>query len=154
LPVGFPGIEAETRGDRRLLRRRPFDPAREADAQRSAIAAWRSREFMRCAVNLSARRMQGQRPFSAVIVKDGKVIAELEQGDLDGNDDRAREISAIRSACAAPNFSSPAATSTGCSLPHIASPPSTGRASTASSSPTRARTPPRSASTMNFSIAR
>jgi len=66
-------------------------------------------EFMRHAVELSARRMRegAGGPFGAVIVKDGKIIAEGWNKVTSTNDPTAHaEVSAIRSACAAlKNFS-------------------------------------------------
>jgi len=64
---------------------------------------------MRHAVELSARRMRegAGGPFGAVIVKDGKIIAEGWNKVTSTNDPTAHaEVSAIRSACAAlKNFS-------------------------------------------------
>ena len=64
---------------------------------------------MRHAVELSAKRMRegAGGPFGAVIVKDGKVIAEGWNKVTSTNDPTAHaEVSAIRSACAAiKNFS-------------------------------------------------
>jgi tRNA(Arg) A34 adenosine deaminase TadA len=73
------------------------------------MAADPHQELMRRAVNLSARRMRegAGGPFGAVIVKDGKVIAEGWNKVTSTNDPTAHaEVSAIRSACAAlQNFS-------------------------------------------------
>jgi tRNA(Arg) A34 adenosine deaminase TadA len=65
----------------------------DADAQRA---------FMRHAVNLSAERMRKGEggPFGAIIVKDGKVIAEGWNKVTSTNDPTAHaEVSAIRNAC-------------------------------------------------------
>ena len=61
------------------------------------------RAFMRHAVKLSAERMRegAGGPFGAVIVKDGKVIAEGWNKVTSTNDPTAHaEVSAIRAACA------------------------------------------------------
>jgi guanine deaminase len=73
------------------------------------MAADPHQEFMRRAVELSARRMRegAGGPFGAVIVKHGKVIAEGWNKVTSTNDPTAHaEVSAIRSACEAlQNFS-------------------------------------------------
>jgi tRNA(Arg) A34 adenosine deaminase TadA len=60
------------------------------------------RAFMRRAVDLSAERMRQNAggPFGAVIVKDGKIIAEGWNKVTSSNDPTAHaEVSAIRAAC-------------------------------------------------------
>jgi tRNA(Arg) A34 adenosine deaminase TadA len=68
------------------------------------MAAEADREFMRHAVRLSAERMRegAGGPFGAIIVKDGKVIAEGWNKVTSANDPTAHaEVTAIRAACAA-----------------------------------------------------
>ena len=65
----------------------------DADAQRA---------FMRHAIKLSAERMRQNEggPFGAIIVKDGKIVAEGWNKVTSGNDPTAHaEVSAIRAAC-------------------------------------------------------
>ena len=96
-------------GDRRLGRRRPPHPPRaRALLQRQRDgAAWtltRTANFMRRAVRLSAERMRegAGGPFGAIIVKDGKVIAEGWNRVTSSNDPTAHaEVTAIRAACEA-----------------------------------------------------
>jgi tRNA(Arg) A34 adenosine deaminase TadA len=62
------------------------------------------KEFMRRAVELSAQHMRAGAggPFGAIIVKDGKVIAEGWNRVTSSNDPTAHaEVTAIRDACAA-----------------------------------------------------
>lgn len=63
----------------------------------------RHRRFMRRAIELSAEHMRGGAggPFGAVVVKDGKVVAEGWNRVTSANDPTAHaEVSAIRDACA------------------------------------------------------
>ena len=164
-PIGLPGIGSkEPAAIAASVRRRSADPAREKLLRaRCRGAAWTL--IRTSAIHAPRRRTLG----GAHAGRGGRPVRRrhrqgrqgdrrgLEPGHVDQRPDRARRGRAPSAppARSSAHSRSPAATSTrAASRARCASPPSTGRASTASSSPTRARTPRRSASTTSFSIAR